>query len=416
MRSKNLKILLGGVLLLLAMLACSTASSALPTLATFPPAQEATPTVVPLPATVVPPTEAVTLPLATEAATQPPASPAQGNPNLTLVTAPSLRVIDMLDINNGWGITDTGVVRTLDGGASWYDVTPAGLNGAPVAPYFLDSSTAWLAAMGADPSTGTLFHTSDGGSTWSSVAVPFGGGSLMFVDPLHGWELVGLSAGMSHEAVSIYQTSDAGATWSRVFTNDPNTAGTNNSLPLVGDKNGITALDSRRAWVTGAQPSDNFIYIYITLDGGTTWSHQELSLPAGYTGAMTGPSLPVFFDANEAVLPVLMFANTNGTDFYLSHDGGLTWSASTALGQGGFVSVASPTDFFVWDGGKKLSFTQDAGANWATVKPNVNIQDNLDFIQFIDAVNGWAVTADANGHCMLYRTSDGGATWTVLVP
>ncbi len=143
----------------------------------------------------------------------------------------------------------------------------------------------------------------------------------------------------------IYRTSDGGATWSRVFTDDPNTPGSSDSLPLVGDKNGITALDNLHAWVTGAQPSSDFIYVYATQDGGTTWAHQDLAMPAGYSGAMTGPSQPVFFGTNEAVLPVLFFANNNGTDFYVSHDGGQSWNATTPVAQGGFLAVASADRF-----------------------------------------------------------------------
>ncbi len=378
------------------MLACSTISPALPTLATLPPVPAATETASPVPA-------------ATDTSTP-------TNLPLPVAASPSIHVLDMLDINNGWALTDTGAVRTIDGGDTWYDVTPAGLNGAPVAPFFQDAATAWLAAMGADPTSGTLYHTTDGGATWTSVAVPFGGGSLKFVDSMHGWELVGLSAGMSHEAVAIYQTSDGGNTWSIVFTDDPGTPGSSDSLPLVGDKNGITALDAKRAWVTGAQPSDNFIYIYASRDGGITWAHQDLSLPAGYSGAMTGPSLPLFFGANEAVLPVQLFANNNGADFYVSHDGGQTWSATTPVAQGGYLAVASPVDFFVWDGSAPLTVSHDAGATWSTITPNVNIKDNMDFMQFINATTGWALTADANGHCMLYKTSDGGATWKILIP
>jgi hypothetical protein len=40
----------------------------------------------------------------------------------------------------------------------------------------------------------------------------------------------------------------------------------------------------------------------------------------------------------------------------------------------------------------------------------------MDFMQFINATTGWAHTADANGQNMLYKTTDGGTTWTVLIP
>ena len=413
MRSSQSKILLGGLAVLLAVVACSTTTTTLPTIATFPPA----PTVPAVTATSAPVPSLTPPPSITDTATLPPATAAPSLPALPVATSPSIQSLYMLDLNNGWALTDTGVVRTSDGGSTWYNATPASLNGAPVSPFFLNTSTGWVvASTGGDPTTGTLFHTSDGGATWSSTTVPFGGGSLSFIDPMTGWDMVGLSAGMSHEAVAIFRTSDGGSTWSRIFTDDPGVAGFSDSLPLVGDKNGIVALDSQHAWVTGAQPSSDFIYVYTSQDGGTSWAHQELAIPSGYSGAQTGANLPFFFGSSQAVLPVLLFANNNGADFYVSHDGGQTWTGTTPVAQGGFLAVASASDFFVWDGSTPLNVSHDAGASWSTVTPNVNIKDNLVSIQFINATTGWALTSDANSHRMLYKTVDGGATWTVLIP
>lgn len=399
MVSIRYKILAGGLAVLLAALACSLGSTSTPVI-------PAVPTIPSIPA----------VPVATATATAVPATTAPASSSLPVAASPSIQLLDMLDVNNGWALTDTAVIRTTDGGSSWLMASPSGLSGSPSSAFFLDASTAWLAVMGADPTTGTLFHTTDGGASWSSAAVPFGGGSLKFTDPLHGWELVGLSAGMSHEAVAVYRTSDGGTTWTRAIIDDPSVSGYSDSLPLVGDKNGISALDAAHAWVTGTQPSDDFIYVYATQDGGTSWIHQNFSIPSGYSPAQTSANLPVFFGSNQAVLPVMLFSNNNASVFYVSQDGGQTWTATTPVAQGGFLAVASASDFFVWDGGTSLNASQDAGANWTTITPNVKLKDNLVSFQFVNATTGWALTSDANSHHILYKTTDGGATWTILIP
>ena len=104
-------------------------------------------------------------------------------------------------------------------------------------------------------------------------------------DASNGWDLIGLDAGMSHEAVAVFITSDGGSTWTKVFTDDPTATGSSDSLPLVGDKNGITALDTSHAWVTGAQPSTDFVYVYNSQDGGHTWAHQDVAIPNTYAAA-----------------------------------------------------------------------------------------------------------------------------------
>ncbi|MGA2502780.1 MAG: YCF48-related protein [Anaerolineales bacterium] len=385
------KIIFVGLAFILALVACS-------------PVATATPTVQVIPNTAVPTIPAVTYP------------PMTTIPPFPVISSPSIQSLDMLDVNNGWALTDTAVARTTDGGSSWCNVSPDSLNGALASSFFLDANTGWVAIPGTDPTNGILFHTANGGLTWTTTPVPFGGGSIKFVDPWNGWEMARLSAGMSHEAVAIFRTSDGGTTWSQVLINDPTASGSSDSLPLTGDKNGITALDSNHGWVTGAQPSSDFIYIYNTQDGGTTWSHQNLSLPADYSGAMTSAALPVFFGPNQAVLPVLLFANNNGSDFYVSQDSGQTWKVTTPVAQGGFLAVASTNDFFVWDGSTPLNVSHDSGASWSTVSPNIDIKDNMVSLQFVNATTGWALTSNANSHHSLYKTADGGKTWVSIIP
>jgi photosystem II stability/assembly factor-like uncharacterized protein len=399
MHSLKFTLMTGGLAVLLILTACCPIEVVAP-----PPLATSTPLTVQATATPMPTATATVTTTATMA------------PSFSILPSPPIHFLDMLNVQEGWALTDAAVLRTKDGGLTWYNVTPSRLSGAPASSFFLNNTTGWVGLMGADPTTGMLFHTTDGGANWSSVVVPFGDGSLKFVDPMHGWEMIGLGAGMFHEAVAVYRTGDGGTTWEQVIIDDPTVSGYSDSLPLEGDKNGITALDADRGWVTGQVPMSDFIYLYATQDGGRTWFHQDLALPDGYSGAETNADLPVFFGTNNAVLPVKLYANNNGADFYVSHDGGQTWAATTPVSQGGFMAVASAADFFVWDGSAPLNVSHDGGVTWLTFTPNVNIKDNMVSLQFVNATTGWALTSDVNYHRMLYRTTDGGETWNVLIP
>jgi len=339
-------------------------------------------------------------------------------PKLPVVVSPQISDLQMLDASNGWAVGNGTIMRTDDGGTTWVDASPSGISSLDVTAgrFFLDANNGWVTISGTSLTTGTLYHTTDGGHTWSSTTIPFGGASLQFVDPTDGWALVGLGAGMSHEAVAVFRTGDSGNTWNQVFIDDPTVSGSSDSLPLVGDKNGIIALDGNRGWVTGAQPSSDFIYVYLSQDGGSSWTQQNIAMPSGYSGAMTNAFLPRFFGSSTGVLPVGLYLDTPGTVFYLSSDGGLTWKPSTPVALNGEYSIASKVDFFLWDGGPVLSVSQDAGTTWSTVAPNINIKDTLMSFQFIDASTGWAVTGDVSNHYALYKTIDGGSTWLPLIP
>jgi photosystem II stability/assembly factor-like uncharacterized protein len=361
------------------------------------------------------PTEII--PLETQFPSQEPTNTEEPQKQLVVVNSPEVTSLHMIDANNGWAVNENSILRTNDGGITWGDATPAGFNGAGSNYFFLDGMKAWVLAAGSDPTSGgTLFRTTNAGSSWTSIPIPFGGGSISFSDANTGWAMVGLGAGMSHMAVAIYRSSDGGNTWSLVFTDDPNATGTSDTLPFAGDKNGLTAHDTIHGWVTGSEPVGNYIYVFSSQDGGYTWMEQNPALPPGYADAMTNAFPPLFFSSTEGVLPVGVYSNTSVTVLYLSHDGGQTWNPTQPVPITGQFSIPTKMDFFVWDGSKVLYASHDGGASWATITTNVDPALDLVSFQFVDPLTGWAVTSDANSHHQLYKTTDGGATWKVLIP
>jgi photosystem II stability/assembly factor-like uncharacterized protein len=338
----------------------------------------------------------------------------------TIVYSPMIRSIQMFDAFNGWALTDSYVLRTNDSGTTWYNVTVPGISSMGGAS-FQTATRAWIIAQVPDTEGSTLFHTIDGGRTWTSFSnLPFRGGSIRFINDANGFVFESEPVGMHKQPVWLYQTMDGGATWTLKYTNDPLDPNAGTSLPFGGLKYGVTFRDTLTGWVGGMTPMDGFVYLYKTTDGGVTWSQQPLALPPGYQSAFITTTAPTFFGPNDAILPVRMGGNA-GTDLfiYITHDGGATWKVSSGFARNGdFISFASLSDAFSWDFANIFHVTNDSGNTWRNVTPNVPFGTlGYQFLgmDFVSTTTGWVVV----GHedyttTSLYRTTDGGSTWTLL--
>jgi photosystem II stability/assembly factor-like uncharacterized protein len=337
-----------------------------------------------------------------------------------VVSSPQIRKLFMMDSANGWAIGNSYVLRTTDGGATWYNVSISitGISSIKNG-FFQNASKGWvIATTFTDVERTYLFRTTNGGSTWTTYTIPFNGGYMQFLNDTNGFVLAGDLIGMQKHPVSLYQTSDGGATWTLKFAHDPNQP--TNGLPVSGHKNGMTFRDTTRGWVGGDVPISGAVYLYRTDNGGVTWSQQPMAVPAGYESAYVTTTAPTFFGANDAILPVWMTIGTGMRDLflYVTHDGGMTWSRSSAFARNGdFVSFPSLRDALSYDRADVFHVTNDAGNSWRTVTPNVlfsRLAYQIFDLDFISTTTGWFTIGQQDGSSSLYRTSDGGATWTLL--
>jgi len=311
----------------------------------------------------------------------------------------------MSDPSNGWAFSDVYVLHTYDGGSTWYSLTPPGVSSIRNA-FFQNSNKGWVLT------SDSLYRTLDGGATWTRYPVPFNGGYMQFLDDANGFVLSGELSGMHKHAVSLYQTSDGGATWTLKYAIDPTQP--NNTLPFGGNKNGMTFRDTSTGWVSGYVPTPGAVYLYKTTNGGVTWAQQLLALPPGYESADIDITSPRFFGLNDAVLPVWMSTSAGRDLFiYVTHDGGVTWARSAGVvPRGSNVDFISLNDGFAWNG--VLQVTHNSAASWTGVTPNVSFGDTLPTMDFVSTTTGWMLNWDVNGNTALYRTNDGGSTWTLL--
>lgn len=192
----------------------------------------------------------------------------------------------------------------------------------------------------------------------------------------------------------VIRTVDGGLTWQRHDL-------ANNGSSV----NGVYSHSSRRALVTQGDQ------IFSTADGGQTWTAIYT-----YNGA-----LPIFtFRFLEFVTPSLGYAvggysgSSGGTTQVVkTTDGGATWqllpnitAGGTAVG--GAAAVAFPTaqDGYVADVRGRLFRTADGGQTWTLAGQN-NF-GSFYGMHFVGASTGYGVGDSGN----IRYTSDGGQTWT----
>ncbi len=337
-----------------------------------------------------------------------------------LIESPALVKIHFLNELEGWGITEAQIVRTNDGGITWYNVTPPEVTeaGYTVDWFVLDVNHVWIqqSDFANFPNSGFQFRTSDGGINWSKLAVPFSGAKISFLDTSNGWALADLGIGAGSNAVAVYQTNDGGTTWNLKYINDPNHASASDSLPLGGLKYGLTALDTGRAWVYGVVYAPGSVYLFKTENGGETWTHVSLPLPQGAENAELLIEQMQFVSDTEAFLIMRVTADPIKTAIYRSTDSGATWSLTPTLIPGGPVAEFLSAEELILYNREQFYVTRDAAQTWNNISPEVRFDEIFAAMDFVNTSAGYVVTLDPTNHRSLYRTNDGGTTWYPVVP
>jgi photosystem II stability/assembly factor-like uncharacterized protein len=337
-----------------------------------------------------------------------------------ILEAPSILNIEMLDEVFGWAVTEEKIIRTDDGGVTWYDVTPQGLTDAGYLVFadFLDADHAWVQFpdMNRYPNGGTLYRTRDGGLTWEPVDTPFSGGSMKFVDEENGWMMADLGVGAGSMGVSIFRTSDGGGTWTLVYTNDPNLDGAGDTLPLGGIKNFILPLNADTAWVGGVVYAPGETYLYRSGDGGKTWLNTSLILPEGSSESELSVLDIEFLSPNDGLLALRKTSETPQILVYRTSDGGNTWEFLPVEFNGyGILETPSASEMIFY-ASDQFHVTNDAGVTVQQITPDIPFGESITDMSFANSQTGWVIYADPSGARILYKTTDGGATWTQQAP
>ncbi len=160
-------------------------------------------------------------------------------------------------------------------------------------------------------------------------------------------------------------------------------------------------------YVTGAQGG-----VWKTTDGGTTWSPMTdglSSLASGYIAIDPNNNLTLYYGTGELHYCGDCFY---GDGLFKSTDGGTTWTKIATTTQVGtriakiVVNPLNSNNIFV-AGNYGLIVSADGGTTWSTV-----LSGYCDDVE-IDPVNSNNVYASLWGQG-IYKSTDGGSTWTQL--
>ena len=350
----------------------------------------------------------------------------------------------LVDFSTSAGDKDVTVVwRTQDGGATWMpEMTPAtgaslNLSFASPQTWFLlnskglrvttDAGTNWRLVNVSQPPAGGLgkynidflssstgfawtdmsqfWTTKDGGSTWTSVTptVSSGGSnggtastqsgrsasssqaSAAPSPPTPDWiHMITAGVGWGTAPGIVLRTTDGGATW--IDVSPPGNLGSLGAIGGYPPGGGAAFLNSTDAWVatisTAVHDGSNAVEVQSTDDGGKTWTGNVL--PVGTNTSPPGVLLS-FLDQHDGWALVLMGAEgpTQFSELLHTTDGGVKWQV---VASGPPARGTNPTGY-----------------------PNICCFSGLGFA---NATTGWLSGYAFGMGIPLWRTTDGGSTWT----
>ncbi len=269
------------------------------------------------------------------------------------------------------------IYRSTDGGDSWALQLVEGqetLRGV----HMFDANRGIVVGDG-----GTIYMTTNGGGIWQRVASGTTEtlNDIAFVDAQHGW-IVG-------QGGTVLHTTDGGQTWTA------QASGTTKGLKAV------SFADAQNGWAVGASGT-----VLHTTDGGQTWTAQN----------------PVTIDELRGVLAVSATeAWLTGRGGVLRHttDGGATWQTVNLGTTLILFDVARGPDGRIWvaaNGGKVYVSSDGATFTLTDIGKNQPVyRIQVPAANTVLAVGGTSTIADFPKGMLLARTTDGGASWRILM-
>lgn len=288
--------------------------------------------------------------------------------------------------DSGWiAGTKSGVFRTRNAGETWEELTSA-YNGPTDKPYFrsmgwANSRVGWLGALGGKHQ---IYHTVDGGDSWTRYAFPTGSGvggicGIQAIDESTAY-FVGPFMNDLYGKPHFTSTRDGGQNYTTLDLSS--LSSTMVDVHFVDGAKGVVG-----GGVNGAI-KNGFATVLHTQDSGRTWK-------TVYTSTKPGTQLWKFSMSSDGVIAGAVQAFGATTPYVIfSRDSGHTWTESsiaisTDLNLTGLQSVGLLSSTYGWVGGRGFSSwsTTNGGMSW---QKDSSVLRSVNRFQFFSNTLGYA--------------------------
>ena len=323
-----------------------------------------------------------------------------------VATSRSVRSVSFVDMAHGWTlVADCSEACGLalevsgDGGITWVPepAVPAALSNDRASVHFITASAGYL--FDPDSALVSLWSTGDGGVTWiaaSSRVVALSTGST------EDWAITACPSDDASCTPTLLVSPDHGRSW-KLRGPAPEPA---SQTPMIVRRGTV-------AWLYSAEPV-GASGLWLSSDGGIHWTARRSPCPGDGFDALDGHELWLVCGEPPGM------ANQQKT-VYRSSDGGGHWELEATTHGGGqdrlvmgyVAAITATSTTHAWlatlRGG--LLETKDAGAHWGLAAGGPPLGADVASRSLVEAHTGW-VTANTGTGAAIYRTTDGGVTWS----
>lgn len=352
------------------------------------------------------------------AATQAPTTPELLPTNTPMYLSPLYKTYIFVG-GGGWAtnLDQTKIYYTMDFGEHWLNVTPEGLDSPDMAGSlflaFPNSTLGWVCQSKFD-SSALLYATTDSGKTWVSHNLDFPCGNMAFINSQEGMIVADLGVGAGSQYVSINTTSDAGATWTQVFKHDPSSV-EDNGLPSSGIKSSFALLDSNTALIGGSRPMPGSLYLFRTVDAGSSWNPITCDGLPNADNSELDPMDILRISATEVIVPIRAYLENGqmGTHFCVSTNAGESFAYRSTLENVEFTDFGSIDNGLAYGQGRMMQ-TSDGGLTWRDVTSGLPFGLTPVSLNMMNENLGYLTTTispDTLQRNRVYFTANNGDNW-----